>query len=215
MMIAGMPIFYGELQERTDTQRLPAVVTVENGSIRLVSGRTELGEWQLSQVAVEQYTDQSVLFRADDDELILFLSEQDRFLAETTPVRRAEPKKERRRPTHPAFRKDQGDAVQELREDVDREVAGIVGEVRHLLSLIPGGPPMWIGLGVFLLLLIFLPAVLAGIGLIGGVLGLGLGALAYADTNIALRIPDPFTPQLLLGLGALLLALGVVVWVVR
>ncbi|MDH4115997.1 MAG: hypothetical protein OEX04_16585 [Acidimicrobiia bacterium] len=213
-----MAVFFGEMQTKSDTSRMKAVVTVENGRVRLASGTAELGEWPLHTVRFEEYTDKSFLMAVEDEELILFLDELDRFRSE---VGRYIKKSgdERRRPTHPAFRKKDEEPTQtlgeEIKEDVSREVASITEEARDLIDKIPRGTPLLVGAGVFLLLLIFLPQVIAIITLVGGTVALLAGGFAYADSGFALRLPWDLTPTKLVAAGALLLAVGIVVFTIR
>lgn len=215
--MSGMAVFFGEMQVKSDPKRMKAVVTVEGGKIRLVSGTTELGEWQMHTVRLEEYTDRSVLFAAEDEELILFMEEHERF---TTELGRnlKKPGEGRRQPTHAAFRKEPAEPQptirEELKGDVSREMAPIVGEARHMLDMIPRGKPLYIGLAVLLVLLIVWPAPIVFIGLIGGTLALLGGGLAFADDKIAIRLPGSITPPQLIAGGALLLAFGIIALVV-
>jgi hypothetical protein len=212
-----MAVFYGEMQVKDDLQRMPAVVTIDKGTLRLATGRTELGEWPMSRVRLEEYTDTSFLLSADDEQLVLFLKEHERFKSEIGRFL-AKPEERRRRPEHPAFRgkTEEGPSLtEELKSDVAREMSPIVGEIKHIVSLIPVGPPLWIGLGVLLLLIVFLPRVVTAIGFVGGMAALLVGGLGYADQKMALRIPDPLTPSFLVAVGAVLLILGMVVGLVR
>lgn len=208
-----MTVFYGELQERRSAGRLPAVVTLDRGLLRLASGETELGEWKLHEVAITEYTASSILLRAGDSELVLFLSEHHRFLAETERFRRPEPK---RRPTHPAFRKEPDETPADLRAEMSREVTSISEEIKDFLNWITSvGPPLWIALGAFVVAVVVIPQLVVGALLVGGVLALAAGALAYVDTRTAVRLPDALTPPRLVGLGGVLVVLGIVVSVVR
>ena len=49
----NMAVFFGEIQAKSDPKRMKVVVTIERGSIRLVSGTTELGEWPMHTVRLE------------------------------------------------------------------------------------------------------------------------------------------------------------------
>jgi hypothetical protein len=211
-----MPVYTGELSERRDPKRLPAVVTVDRGLLLITSGRVEIGQWKMTDVRLEEYTKGSVLLQVGDEELILFLDEHARFLADTAPYRR-KPDERRRGPSHPAFQKgDEGPTLgEELKKDVGREVSSVVDEARHLLGFIKPGPPLWIGLGVFVLAVIVLPGLVTGLLLLSGVLALAVGAVANAEAKLAVRIPDPFTPTLLMAVGGLLILLGLVVAILR
>ena len=215
-----MPVFYGELQVEGDTQRLPAVVTIDKGLLRLQSGRAALGEWKLYQIGLEPYTDRSVLLAAEDERLVLFLDDHDGFMRETEHFRNNPDRRRSREKLHPAFAQQQEeeslkDLTDEVREDFAREVNPIVDEARDMLEAIEPGPPLYIALGVLFLLLIFLPGVLAGIAGLVAVVALIAGGLAFADSKIAVRIPDPFTPTNLIIVGALALLLAAMVVVIR
>ena len=211
-----MPVFFGEMQHMHHPTTMPAVVHVDKGTIKLQSGRTELGEWKLYQVVIEERDAKSVLFRADEEELILMLREQESFLAETAPYRRGE-SRARRVPVHEAFRKpDEGPTLgEEIKEDVTREVTSVTEEVRELASMLPSGPPLWIGIGVFLLLVILVPSIVLGILFAVGVTALVVGAIAYAETSVALKLPGALTPIRVVAIGVLCVLVGVVVAIIR
>lgn len=214
----SMAVFFGEMQAMSDPKRMKAVVTLDRGNLRLVSGITELGEWPLHTMRLEEYTDRSVLMAVEDEELILFMDEHPKFVGELGRHIK-KPGEGRREPTHPAFRKEPAEAgpslTEEFKDDLSREVAPITAEARHLLDSVPRGMPLWIALGVFVILLIFLPVVITVTTLIGGAVLLLVGGLAYADDKIAMRIPDPFTPAQLVLVGGIMLVVGMVVAVVR
>lgn len=214
----NMAVFFGEIQAKSDPKRMKAVVTIERGNIRLVSGTTELGEWPMHTVRLEEYTDRSVLMAVEDEELILFLDEHPRFVGELGRNLK-KPGEGRREPTHPAFRKEPVEPVptirEELREDVAREMAPIAAEARHLLDQIPRGKPLYIGLAVFLALFIFTPQLIAFTTLIGGAAILLVGGLAYADQKMAMRIPGSFTPAQMVTVGSALLIVGILVLAIR
>ncbi len=209
-----MAVFFGEMQAKSDPKRMKAVVTVERGIIRLVSGTTELGEWPMHTVRLEEYTDRSVLMAVEDEELILFMEEHPRFVSELGRNLK-KPGEGRREPTHPAFRKEPAEPLptirEELKDDVSREMAPIAAEARHLLDQIPRGKPLYIGLAVFVVLLFVWPTPLALLTLFGGAGALLFGGLAYADDKIAVRLPGSFTPAQLVAVGGTLLALGIVI----
>ncbi|MGF1666694.1 MAG: hypothetical protein ACFCVC_10535 [Acidimicrobiia bacterium] len=209
-----MAVFFGEMQAKSDPKRMKAVVTVERGNLRLVSGTTELGEWPMHTVRLEEYTDRSVLMAVEDEELILFMDEHARFVGELGRHLK-KPGEGRREPIHPAFRKEpveQGPTIrEELKDDVAREMAPIAAEARHLLDQIPRGKALYIGLAFFVVLLFVWPTPLAFLTLFGGAGALLVGGLAYADDKIAVRLPGPFTPAQLVAVGGLLLAIGIVI----
>lgn len=212
-----MPVFFGEMQTTNDTKRMKAVVTVDRGRIRLSSGNAELGDWPLSTVRLEEYTDVSVLMAVEDEELILFLDDKDRFAGEVGRYLR-NPAEERRRPTHPAFRRNepQGPTLgEELKDDVSREMAPIIGEARGWLDLVPRGRPLAIAGIIFLVLVIIIPQPIAFVTLIGGALALLAGGLAYSDDRLAMKLPDQITPVQLVAGGGIALAAGIVILVVR
>jgi hypothetical protein len=214
----GMAVFFGEMQAKSDPKRMKAVVTVDRGNLRLVSGTTELGEWPLHTMRLEEYTERSVLMAVEDEELILFLDDHQKFVGEVGRYIK-KPGDRRREPTHPAFRQDAADdgpsLSEELKDDVSREMAPIMAEARHLIDQIPRGTPLYVGIGVFLVLLVFLPVVITFTTLIGGAVLLLVGGLAYADQKIAVRLPGSFTPAQLVAIGGILLLVGIVVTVIR
>ena len=211
-----MAVFFGEMQQMDSPTTMPAVVTIEKGVIRLASGRTQLGEWKLYQVVIRERDAESVTFRADEEELILKLKEHASFLAETEAYRRNEGRAARQR-THEAFRKEpEGPTLgEEIREDVTREVSGVVDEVKHLAGMVKVGPPLYIALAVFILGVIFLPSVIIGLVFLVGIVAIAVGAIATSDSSIALKIPGDLTPTRLVAIGAVLLAVGVVLLLVR
>ena len=215
-----MPVFFGKMREPDGEQLLPAAVTVDKGSIRLVSGQTPLGEWKLQQVVLRDLGDGEVSFRADDDELILVLQEYEAFLGETA-LHRREERETRRAAVHPAFRKETEERVgpsvgEELRRDVTKEVGSVADQIREFARVVSeSGPLLWVVVGVLLALVVFLPTVVVAIGLGGGLLALIGGAVTYADTNLAVKLPDPLTPVALIAGGVVLVVLGLLVAVLR
>jgi hypothetical protein len=211
-----VPVFFGELQQPGDDQRLPAVVTIDQSVIRLTSGQVELGEWKLTQVVIDGYEDR-VDLTAEGERLMLYLAEHERFLDLTAPYQRSAGER-RRSSMHPAFRKDEDAGptlAEELREDVSREVTSVVDEARDLVGLVKPGPPLWIGLGVLLILIVFLPTLVISLSLLGGILALLVGGAGYAETRVATKIPEPLNPVRLIVVGIALVALAIVVAIVR
>src|SRR5690606_471269 len=122
-------------------------------------------------------------------------------------------RRRRRMPTHEAFRKpDEGPSLtDEIREDVSREVGSVADEVRALWDLVNVGWPLWVGVAVLLLLAIFLSPVVVAVCFALGVLSLVVGAIAYVETSLALKLPDALTPARLLAIGLIAIGLGIVV----
>lgn len=210
-----MAVFFGEMQMRDHPASMPAVVHVDKANIKIQSGKTQLGEWKLYQVVIEERDPSTISFRVDDDELLLNLREHDSFLAETASYRR---ENRRRMPTHEAFRKpeEEGPTLgEEIKDDVSREVSGVAAEVQDLWNLIYVGPAFWAGVAVFLLLTIFLPGVVLGILFTVGVVSLVVGAIAYVETTVAVKLPDALTPLRLVAIGVVCIGLGIVVSIIR
>jgi hypothetical protein len=214
--MSPMAVFFGEMQHLDHPTSMPAVVTIEKGTIRLASGKTQLGEWKLYQVVIRERDADSVTFRADDEELILKLKEHQSFLAETAAYRRNE-NRAARQPTHEAFRKEpEGPTLgEEIRDDVTREVSSVADEVKELLGMVKVGPPLWIALAVFILGVVFLPSLIIGLVFLVGVIALAVGAIAHADSSIALRLPGDLTATRLVAVGVILIAVGIVLFVIR
>ena len=214
--MSPMAVFFGEMQHLDHPTSMPAVVTIEKGMIRLASGRTQLGEWKLYQVVIRERDAESVTFRADDEELILKLKEHESFLAETAAYRRNE-NRAARQPTHEAFRKEpEGPTLgEEIRDDVTREVSSVADEVKELLGMVKVGPPLWIALAAFILGVVFLPSLIIGMVFLVGVIALAVGAIAHADSSIALKLPGDLTATRLVAVGVILIAVGIVLFVVR
>lgn len=211
-----MPVFFGEMQMTDTPTTMPAVVHVEKGSIRIQSGKTVLGEWKLSQVRLRERDASTVSLETDGEELLLRLREHASFLAETQAFRPDEKRLQRMR-THEAFRQEEEQRptlAEEVREDVSREVSSVAEEVRDLANLFPTGPALWIGLVVLVLLVIFLPTLVLGVLLGGGILALLVGALAYADTKIATKLPGEVTPLRLVAIGFVAVVAGVVIAII-
>lgn len=214
-----MPTYFGKMREPNAEELMPAMVTVERGTIRLVSGQTPLGEWKMQQVVLRDRGDGEVSFQADGDEIVLVLKEHDDFLAETGTTQR-QAREERRGYVHPAFRKEDSEIGpglgEELRRDVIKEATGVADEIKELGRLLTRSQGLlWGTVAVLVLLVIFVPAVVVGIGLGGGLLLLIVGAIAYADDNLAVKIPDPLTPVTLIAAGVVLVVLGLVVALIR
>lgn len=210
-----MPVYFGEMHEPGDDTAIPAVVTVEKGTIQIRSGKTEVGEWKFYEVSIDERDSESVSLKVGGEELILKLREHESFLAETEPFRTKEP---RRRLEHEAFRSEVDDGpslVEELREDVGKEVSSVAEEMRSLLDRIPRGPALWVGLAAFLLAVILLPQVVVGILFAVGIAALVLGAISYVERSIEHRLPGSLTGARLLALGTIAVGLGLVVAIVR
>lgn len=212
----GMAVFFGEMQHIDHPTTMPATVYVEKGTIRINSGKTQVGEWKLYEVQIEERDPEAITFRADQEELILKLNEHSSFLAETANYR-TDTGRTRRLRTHEAFRKDdEGPTLsEELKEDVTREVSGVAEEIRDLWEMVPRGQPLWIGLGILLLLVIFLPGLVVGLLFAGGVVALLVGAISYAETSLALKLPAALTPVRLIAIGSVCVGAGIVVSLIR
>lgn len=212
-----MPVYFGEMQMRDHPAKMPAVVHVDKADIKIQSGKTELGQWKLYEVVIEEQSPTMISFRVDGDEVLLELREHASFLAETASYRRDE-RRLRRAPVHEAFRKDEDTGPtlsEELKDDVTREVSGVADEIRALWDSVYVGTPFWIGVAVFLLLAIFLPAVVLGILFVVGVVSLIVGAIAYVETSVALKLPEAVTPVRLVAIGVVAIGLGIVVAIIR
>ena len=211
-----MPVFFGEMKHADHPKKLPAVVHVDKGNIRLQSGKTVLGEWKLYEVQIEERDPQTISFRVDDDEVLLNLQQHESFLAETASAR-VDPRRQRRAPTHEAFRKpDEGPTLgEEIREDVTKEVTGVVDEIKALWESVYVGTPFWIGVGVFALAVVFGPAVLVGLLFVVGVVSLVVGAIAYVESSLAVKLPGSLTPTRLIAVGVVAIGLGIVVSLIR
>ena len=210
-----MPVYFGEMHEPGDDTAIPAVVTVEKGTIQIRSGKTEVGEWKFYEVSIDERDSESVSLKVGGEELILKLKEHESFLAETEPFRTKEP---RRRLEHEAFRRQLNDGpslVEELSEDVGKEVSSVAEEMRGLLDRIPRGPALWVGLAVFLLAVILLPQAVVGILFAVGIAALVLGAISYVERSIEHRLPGSLTGARLLALGTIAVGVGLVVAIIR
>lgn len=207
-----MPVFFGYMQMRDHPARMPAVVHVDKGTVRLQSGKDQLGEWKLYEVVIEEQDESTISFRVDDDEVLLELQEHDGFLAETAQFRRDD-RRRRRMPTHEAFRPDTDDGptlAEEMREDVGREVGSVADEVRQLWDMVNVGWPLWVGLAVFLVLGIVITPIIVGLLFVVGVVSLIVGAIAYVETSVALKLPDTLTAARLLAVGVVTIGIGIV-----
>lgn len=210
-----MAVFFGEMHEPGDETLIPAVVTVDKGSIQIRSGKTELGEWKFYEVSIDERDSESVSLKVDGEELILKLKEHESFLAETEPFRRKEP---RRQLEHEAFRVPAPEGpslIDEITEDVGKEVSGVADEMKDLLARVPRGPALWVGLAVFLVAAIFLPGALVGVLFAVGIAGLVLGAISYVERTVEHRLPGSLTGARLLAVGTIAVGLGLVVAIIR
>src|SRR5690606_28257816 len=104
---------------------------------------------------------------------------------------------------------------EELKDDVSREVSGVADEIRDLWDKIYVGAPFWVAVAAFLLLVIFLPAVVLGILFTVGVVSLIVGAIAYVETSVALKLPEALTPVRLVAVGVVAIGIGIVVAIIR
>ena len=211
-----MAVFFGEMQHRDHPTTMPATVHVDKADVRIQSGRTVLGEWKLYEVQIEEMDPESIIFRADQEELILKLKEHKSFLAETANYR-TDTGRGRRLRTHEAFRKeDEGPSLsEELKDDVSREVSGVADEIRDLWEMVPRGQPLWIGLAVLLVLIIFLPGLVVGLLFAVGVISLLVGAISYVETSLALKLPEALTPVRLIAIGTVAIGAGILVSIIR
>lgn len=217
-----MPTYFGEMQMPGEPDVLPATVKIDKGIIHLQSGRTEFGEWKLSQVGINPNDDESVTFRADGEELILRLKEHDSFLAETAPYRRGEQRMRRVR-EHEAFRaEDEGPTLaqelaagaSEVRDEVGQELSLVAMEARSLWAMVKSNRIAWGVLAVVVIAGIFLTSVVAGALLIGGLLALVVGALGLAEDSVERRLPPALNSGRLLVGGGAALVLGLVIGIV-
>ncbi len=224
-----MAFFHGELQLEGDSDRLPALVKVEMGSLTLSSGRTEIGTWKLYALKLLDLGDR-VMLTADEETVALFLVEHSSFVGEVERfLEKPDEKRSRRRrrePKHPAFdkaKKEQGAPTAEPREprqwraaalhqEVVEESAPIVAEAKGIFQKVNPGPVLWGAVGAFVAAFFFAPDLLFGI-LIGiGLLAVVVGVPGYLDNTLAARYPNrlPPTRLLLLGVGAIVVAFLVV-----
>ncbi len=222
--MGGMPVYFGEMQLPDEPSVLPAMVTIEQGTIRLNSGRTELGTWKLYEVAIRPRDEKSVTLRADGEDLILRLNEHESFLAETAPYRRGEKRVQRER-VHEAFRTEEEEPgpslvddlrqdVDEVRQDLSKELSSVALEAKDLWGLARSGPWVWVGLAALIILAIFLPGIAAAITLIGGLIALVVGALGLVEESIEEWLPPAINPIRLILVGASLLVLGILLGII-
>jgi hypothetical protein len=212
-----MAVFFGEMQHRDHPTTMPATIHVDKADVRIQSGRTVLGEWKLYEVQIEEQDPESIIFRADQEELILKLKEHRSFLAETANYR-TDTDRHRRLRTHEAFRKDEEagpSLTEEIKGDVSREVSGVADEIRDLWEMVPWGRPLWIGLAVLLVLIVFLPGLVVGLLFAIGVISLLVGAISYVETSVALKLPEALSPVRLIAIGTVAIGAGILVSIIR
>ncbi|MBT8201918.1 MAG: hypothetical protein HKN74_04700 [Acidimicrobiia bacterium] len=193
-----MEQFEGTVRLAGDTEALHAVMLVSDRHLKVATRLHEIGNWELDEITSALRPD-GCHVRAEGEELIVSVADPKRFAEAIGP-----------RVTRPG----DGSFLGSTPEDSKRRPAARRTSVR--LRTVPRSWIAAIG-GVVLAtaLLVWAPIVIVAGLLLLGLAGVIVGGIATMDPFTAVRLPDPFTPTVLVRGGAALsigaLALSVVV----
>lgn len=186
-----MEKFRGTMRLSGETQAVPVEARVDAARLVLAVEGTEVGAWAIDQVRAER-TGEGVALDLGTERVIIDVTERTEFFAYfEAEVEEQLSRRERRERRTRAPRK----------EKRDRQPR----ESRISLPLVLTGV---VFLGLVAVAILF-PEVTGSILLLVGVVLLVVGALAYMETRIALRLPLGLTPVHFVVAGGLVSALGV------
>jgi hypothetical protein len=217
-----MSTFTGSFQIEGDASSLPASVSIEHDTLRLVSRSHLIGEWPIADVDVEE-TDSGVTIVVEGERVRLDLTDQQGFVLAAGVLRKPPEKKtgrwgRKRReeapaeaptepPPPPKQRRSIPDVIdgwlEELRPDFD--------EVRNTAQAAPRGRLLWISLGVFAVAAVIIPTVVVIALTAVGTIATLLAVFGYLDNSIRVRFPNRFPPIVVLAGGLALLVIAVAI----
>ncbi len=188
-----MEEFEGTVRMAGDAVALPAVLLVADDRLRVSTRRHEIGHWRLSDVSARVLED-ACHVSVEGEELVVVVADPLRF-AEAIGPRLSNP----------------GDGS--LRRHADRAgaapVGGLLTQASKLARRLPGtGWALAASTAAGISLALWAPAILVGLVVLGALAGLLIGGFALLDPFVAVRLPDPATPALLIRAGTLALGVG-------
>ncbi len=114
----------------------------------------------------------------------------------------------------PSLADDLRQDVDDVRQDLTKELSSVGVEAKQLWSQVRSGPWVWVGLGVLIVLAIFLQGVVTALTLIVGLVALVVGALGLVEETIEEWLPAVLNPIRLILIGVALLVLGILLGIV-
>ena len=217
-----MSTFTGSFQIEGDSSSLPASVSIEHDTLRLVSRSHLIGEWPMADVDVEE-TDSGLMIVVEGERVRLDLTDQRGFVLAAGVLRKPPEKKTGRRgrkrrkeapaeavaepPPPPRERRAISDVIdgwlEELRPDFD--------EVRNTARATPRGRLLWVSMAVFAIASAIIPTVVVIALTAVGTVATLLAVFGYLDNSIRVRFPNRFPPIVVLAGGLALLVVAVAI----
>jgi hypothetical protein len=193
--IEAMEVFEGTVRLAGDSNSLQAVMLVADNRLKVKTSKHEIGDWELTDLYSRIRPDGCHIV-AEGEELIVSVDEPKRF-AEAIGPSVANP----------------GDGSLLRKKTTDEEHALQRG-LRQLgvwVWAIPTAGKTAIGvLLVASALFVIAPAALVALSLLVGLVGLLVGGYALMDPFMAVRLPEPLNPPLLIRAGSAALVLAIV-----
>ncbi len=218
-----MATFTGSFQIEGDSGSLPATVSIEHDTLRLVSKTHLIGEWPMHEVDVDE-TAEGVVLTVEGERVHLDLTDQRGFVLAAGILRKPPESKSKRRgrkrredPTAsqtpivpeapPRERRSLSQVLSgwtdELRPDFD--------DVRSTVRNTPRGRVVWVGLGIFLVAVAVVPTIVVVALTAVGTIATLLAVFGYLDNSIRVRFPNRLPPIVVLAGGLALLVVAVLV----
>lgn len=216
-------IYKGKIQLEGDSNRLPAVITIDEGRIIISSNNQPIGDWPLKSSGFE-WTERGVVLSVTDGKLLMLVDEPEA-LATAVGLRSKRSKRlqkieERQRSERNAGSEEKAPSkerpsAKEVISKVSEDLDPFVADVREGLSGLKIDRNMIIG-GVVLLILafIFTSISIPILTIIGAILVLA-GAIGLLEPTFEHRFPYPFTPIRVLAGGASAFVLVVLILLIR
>ncbi len=195
-----MEVFEGTVRLADDTVALPAVLLVGDDRLRVTSEKHELGDWRLTDISATVQPDGCHVV-VEGEELVVSVPETIAF-AEAIG----------RRWTNPG----NGSLLNAGRPaEADKAPSRIRHRLVSIWSRVPApARALAVGAALVIALAVLAPLVLIALVLVGALASLLVGSFALMDPFLAVRLPDPLTPQFLIKAGLAGVALAIVMAVV-
>ena len=215
-----MPLYNGTIQLEGDPNVLPAVITVDDGSIVISSRSKPIGEWTLSGTGFRR-TPEGIVMSVDEGKLLLNSDNMDS-LARAVGLRDMNKATERRAQfTQPApwevkdEPKRESRSAEEMAKELASDLDPYVAEVKEGLSLIKLDRNQWIGVGVTAVLAIVFPSVSVFLLSIVGAVAVLAGGIGMLEPSIEARFPEQLSPVRVIAIGVAAFLLALIVLVIR
>ena len=214
-------IYRGTIQLEGDSNKLPAVVTVDDGRIIISSNQQPIGDWPVKGSGFQRI-DQGIVLSVEDGRLLMQVEDMDS-LADAVGMR-ADSKRQRKlrerpqasdQPAEPETPKKERASAREVADKVADDLTPIVSEVREGIQKIPVDRNILVGGAVLLVLAFVFPSVSVIILTIVGALAVLGGAIGLLEPTLEHRFPPPLTPIRVLAAGFAAFVLVALILLVR